>query len=134
MAGIPSKNTVVKIDNAANTLTTVANINGADLASAVAELDVSSMGEDDMEYIPGQRSHTFSGGGPWTAADDALFNGILGTSDRDIEVFPDGDASGKIKYAAKAFVTAYSRSTSLGSPGTYSVTMRISGAVTRSTV
>ena len=134
MAGVASKNAVVKIDNASGTLTEVANINAADIATAIAELDVSQMGQDDMEYVPGQRSHTVTSGGPWTAADDALFSGILGMGDRDIEVFPEGESSGDVKKAAKCFVTAYSTSSSLGSAVTYSVTIRISGAVTRSTV
>ena len=134
MAGITSHDAVVKIDNSSGTLTTVANINAADIATAIAELDVSQAGNDDMEYEPGQRSHTVTTGGPWTAADDALFSGILGSRDIDIEVFPEGDASGRVKKAAKCFVTAYSTSASLGSAVTYSVTIRISGAVTRSTV
>ena len=134
MAGHASKDFVVKIGNASNTPTTVANINGGDLAITVAELDVSSAGNDDMEYVPGQRSGVFSGGGPWTAADHALFMGILGMPDRVLEVYQIGEGAGNVRMSATGFVTAYNPSVSLGSAVSYSVTIRISGALTTATV
>ena len=79
MAGITSHNQVVKVDNAAGVLTAVSQRAAAEIATAINEIDVSSAGEDDMEYEPGQRSHTaIRGAAPWTTADDALFDGIAG--------------------------------------------------------
>ena len=134
MAGITSHNLVVKVDNAAGTLTDVSERAAAEIATAINEIDVSSAGEDDMEYEPGQRSHTVTWSGPWTTTDDALFDGILGMRDRSVEVFPNGDSSGQVKKAASGFVTAYSTSPSLGSAAQYNISFRVSGAVTRSTV
>ena len=64
MAGITSHNLVVKVDNAAGVLTAVSERAAAEIATAINEIDVSSAGEDDMEYEPGQRSHTGSWSGP----------------------------------------------------------------------
>ena len=130
MAGNPSNKAVVKVTAADGTLTKVRNFNSAALASAIAELDVSSSGEDDMEYEPGQASHTFTSGGPWTKEDHALFRGILKMRGRSLEFFPIGEDTGNPKSAASCFVTAYSANTDLGSAASYSVTIRISGAVT----
>ena len=134
MAGITSHNLVVKVDNAAGVLTAVSQRAAAEIARAVAEIDVSSAGEDDMEYEPGQGSSTASWSGPWNAADDALFDGILGQRDKDVEVFPNGEDAGEVKKAAKGFVSAYTSSLTLGSAGQYSISFRVSGAVTRTTV
>ena len=134
MAGITSHNLVVKVDNAAGVLTAVSERAAAEIATAVAEIDVSSAGEDDMEYEPGQRSTTGTWSGPWTTTDDALFDGILGQRDKDVEVFPNGEVAGEVKKAAKGFVSAYTSSLTLGSAGQYSISFRVSGAVTRTTV
>ena len=130
MAGRSSHRAVVKIQNAAGAMITVANINAAALDTAIAELDVSSAGNDDMEYVEGQRSTTFSGGGPWTAADHTLFTGILGVANRQIQVFLDGEDTGNPMTSATGFITAYNAGASLGSAATYTVTIRISGVVT----
>lgn len=126
--------TVVKIENADDVLTTVQSINGADVATAIAEHDASRAGREDMEYDVGQQSHSVNIGGVLVPADDALYDGIRGMDDRDIEVFLQGEGAGNIKLAAKCFVTGYTRNGALGADWTYSAVLRISGAVTRSTV
>ncbi|MDE0011585.1 MAG: hypothetical protein OXU36_10575 [Candidatus Poribacteria bacterium] len=129
MSGIASKNAVVKIGDATNNAPAKLAINAQDIATAVAELDVSTTGNADMEYEPDQASHVFTSGGPWTLATHKQLKSIIGMK-RALEVFPDGEGTGKLKQACTAFITAYSRNTALGSPATYSVTMRITGAVT----
>lgn len=98
------------------------------------EIDVTGAGQDDKEFLPSERSGTISVNG-W----DDVANTIYAANDTDdaeatCEFYPQGNTSGKPKISASAFVTSRVRPVTHNAATPFTITYRINGAVTESTV
>lgn len=131
--------TVFKVDASDGTLTDIsAYLNTSSLNRTAGAYDVSTYGVGSKVYIPGLKDGRIPIGGPWDPTIDALLAGILGLL-RDYEWYPQGTASGKVKYANGSasygvILVAYSGASPVDGAVTFTGEFQISGPVTRSTV
>lgn len=98
------------------------------------EIDVTGAGQDDKEFLPSERSATVT----VNAWDDAAMT-IHDANDPDddaatLEFFPQGNTTGKPKKSASAFVTSRSRPVTHNQGVAITITYRVTGAITDSTV
>lgn len=127
------KNTVVKVDNGAGSLTDVsAHVDNEDLSRQAETAETTTFGANSKTYIPGLKDGTFSLSGPWNATIDEIMDDILGVAGS-FEISPEGTANGKVKYTGEAICTEYSGSNPVGDKATWSASFQITGDVTRGT-
>ena len=136
MAFVHGKETVIKIDNAAGSLQDLSvYINQSSLQRLADLLDVTTFGAGDFKaYISGFKDAKVPLGGFWDATLDAHMEGILGLATVSIELYPEGEAAGKVKYAAEGILISYEASMGAQQATSWSGEIQITGAVTRSTV
>ena len=98
------------------------------------ELDVTGAGQDDKEFLPSERSSTVTINF-WDDVANTIYE-AFDPSDpaATLEFFPQGETSGKPKKSASAFVTARSRPVTHNQGVAGTVTLRVTGAVTNTTV
>ena len=135
MAFVHGKNTVVKIDNAAGALQDLsAYINSSSLQRLVDLLDTTCFGATAKTYIGGFPDAKVPVGGFWDAVLDAHMEGILAKETVSIELYPEGTASGKVKYAAEAILISYEATMGSQQATAWTGELQVTGTVTRSTV
>lgn len=98
------------------------------------EIDVTGASQDDKEFLPSERSSTVTINF-WDDAGNTIHE-AFDPSDAaaTLEFFPQGETSSKPKKSASAFVTSRSRPVTHNQGVAGSVTLRISGAITNTTV
>lgn len=105
MAYQHSRDAVVKIDNAAGSLTTITSyVDSVSFDQNPEQQDVTVMGSQDRQYLAGFVSNQFTMGGKQDYADDAIYD-IIATATgsattRTWELAPEGTGSGAVKYRA----------------------------------
>lgn len=109
-------------------------VNSVSFPREVDSGEVSKFGDGSKKYIVGLKDSTISFEGPWDPAGDAQFAALLGVQDVAFEYYPQGNASGKVKYSGVAIMTSYETSGDLGSPVGYTAELQVSGDVTRALV
>jgi hypothetical protein len=129
-------NAVFKLDNSGGSLvdlsqyvTSVSGLPGdADLQ------DVTTFGSAGKKWLPGIRNAEISVEGIWDATVDAHFAAIIGsTATQTFEYGPEGGTAGKVKYTGECRVASYTTSGGVGEPVGFSATLRVDGAITRTT-
>lgn len=98
------------------------------------ELDVTGAAQDDKEFLPSERSATITVNAWDDAANTIHAAAPLNVDSVAIEFYPQGNSSGKPKRAATAFVTSRSRPVTHNQASAITITYRVTGAVTDSTV
>src|SRR3990167_6917053 len=107
---------VLKLDGAADTLVDISTyLDSAKMNRNVAMLDVSTLGDQNQDFIPGLKGGVFPLTGKFDETADALF---------------DADLS---KYTGECWVEGYDVDSAVGSEGKFTASLRITGAVTRTT-
>jgi hypothetical protein len=141
MAFSHGKAAVIKIDNAAGTLTDISNVsNAGDLSNSLGTGETTSFGQGDKTFIAGLREGTFSIGGSYdnnvdkTIKEmiDAIANGTLATMS--LEYYPAGNTTGKVKYACENIPTSYTVSTPVGGVSTFKLDLQRTGALDQTVV
>ena len=78
MAHESDKDTTVKIDNAAGTLTAITgSVNALTLAAALTLLDDSGMGDDDKTFLPGMHGKTINLNGFLDSTTEGIFGPLV---------------------------------------------------------
>ena len=95
--------------------------------------ETSSLGDTAKQYIAGLKDATWSVEGNRDATIEGYVYGILGSS-KAWAIFPEGSASGKVKYSGNAICTSFSESSDVGDANKWSAEFQVSGAITRATV
>ena len=126
---------VLKLDGSADTLVDISTyLDSAKMNRNVAMLDVSTLGDQNQDFIPGLKGGVFPLTGKFDATADALFDADLAkTTSRSFEYGPKGSTSGLVKYTGECWVEGYDVDTAVGSEGKFTASLRITGAVTRTT-
>lgn len=138
MAYQHSRDAVVKIDNAAGSLTTITSyVDSVSFDQNPEQQDVTVMGSQDRQYLAGFVSNQFTMGGKQDYADDAIYD-IIATATgsattRTWELAPEGTGSGAVKYTGECLVLASDISITVDAPQTWTATCRITGDVTKTT-
>lgn len=134
MAFSHGKNAIFKLHDGSSSLVDLSSyLNNIDMAANADTHETTTFGKDDKTYIPGLRDGTFSLAGNFDPTADALLFGARGTI-RAFEYYPDGDSAGKVKYSGDVIVTEYSGSSPVGDLNTVSVSLQVTGGITRATV
>lgn len=98
------------------------------------ELEATGATQDDKEYMPSDRSATCTING-WDDAEGTIRAAFEATTAEDAgEFYPQGNSASKPKRAAEMFVTNISDPVTHNAVTPITITLRINGAVTHSTV
>jgi len=98
------------------------------------ELEATGATPDDKEFYPSERSSTITVN-CWDDVAGTIRGGFLITgAEATAQYFPQGNTSGKPKRSASAFVTAVSDPLTHNQMGAITITLRVNGAVTPTTV
>ena len=135
MAFVHGKKTVVKIDDSAGALQNLSTyINSSSLQRLQELLETTTFGATAKTYIAGFPDAKVPIGGFWDATLDAHMDGILGKETVTVELFPEGDAAGKVKYAGEAILISYEMTGNANQATAWTNELQITGGVTRSLV
>lgn len=135
MAFVHGKNTRIKIDNSGGSLQDLSvYINSSSLQRLVELLETTCFGATAKTYIGGFPDAKVPIGGFWDATLDAHMEGILGMETVSIEIYPEGTATGKVKYAAEAILISYEASMGSNQATAWTGELQVTGAVTRTLV
>ena len=108
-------------------------LNSAELSQTVDELESTTFGDSDKEYIPGLKDRSFSFDGDWDQTIDGILAPLFGVGGKSLVFGPAGNATGAVKYTCGAWLQDYPISSSVGDKVGLSGTIRLTGAVTRGT-
>ena len=135
MATSHGKDTVFKLDNGAGSLTDIsAYLAEAGLDRTVDVAEVQTFGDGSKEILPGLKDGTIPLGGPFDPAVDAILDAAFGAAtSKTFEYGPEGSTAGDIKYTGECICTAYSKKGSMTDAARITATLRVTGAVTRTT-
>jgi len=127
------RNTVFKIENAADTLTDISNVmRDVSFPVTIDTPETTAFGSGTKTYVIGIKDARFSGSGMFDATVDATLQGIFGMeAARGFEYGPEGSATGRIKYSGELFLTSYQVSGSVSDMVAASFEFQITGDVTR---
>lgn len=137
---VHGKSTFVSIKNAAGTPVNMSeDMNQAGLSRSVDTADSTGFGKVAKEYVAGLEDATSSWSGFFTAAQDAVLDGLVaalaaGTIESTEMIYgPAGNGTGKVKYTQEVIVTGYEVTGSVGDLVSANVSMQRTGASTRGT-
>lgn len=130
---VAGKDTVVKFGTASSETDITAYLNSAELSQTVDELESTTFGDGDKEFIPSLKEREFSFDGDWDATIDGILAPLFGVAGKSLVFGPAGSTSGFVKYTCAAWLKEYPISSSVGDKVTMSGTIRLTGAVTRGT-
>lgn len=137
MAFVHGKDSGVKFDNTAGTLTDIsAYVDSVEGLPGEVELsDVSALGDEGHKNIPGLENASFSISGHWDSAEDAIFGAPSAwkTATRTFEYGPAGVGTGAVKYSGECWITNYAVSSSVADKVSWSASLTVDGQVARGT-
>jgi len=135
MAFVHGKNTRVKIDDSGGSLQDLsAYINSSNLQRMVELLETTCFSATSKTYIGGFPDAKFPVGGFWDATLDAHMEGILGKETVSVELYPEGTATGKVKYTFEAILISYEATMGSNAATAWTGELQVTGAVTRALV
>ena len=141
MAFVHGRKTVLKLDDGSGTLRDITTyVNSSSLQRLLDLLDTTTFGANSKAYITGFADAKISFGGFWDAtidgylagAFDALAAGTLSTLSW--ELYPEGTATGKVKYSGEAVMTSYEATQAAQQATSTTNELQVTGAVTRALV
>lgn len=129
------RNTVFKVQDAANTLTDISPVlKDVSLPISADTPETTAFGSTNKTYVIGIKDGRFSCSGMYDATVDALLSGIFGfETARTFEYGPEGSTTGRVKYTGSVFLTSYSVSGSVADMVAASCEFQVTGALTRTT-
>jgi hypothetical protein len=128
------KLTVVKIDNAAGALQNLSTyINSSSLQRMVETLETTCFSATDKTFIVGFKEAKIPVGGNWDPTLDAHMEGILAKETVSVELYPEGEGTGKKYYTCEAILISYEASMGISQVTTWSGELQVTGAVTLNT-
>jgi hypothetical protein len=135
-----SKLSVVKLDNAAGTLTDISQYtNEVGLPGELEEVETTCFGSTFRTYIAGFASATISLSGNWDRTLDAMMSALFEAHrlqtvlSSSFEYSPEGTQAGDRRYSGELILTSYEVNSSIDDPVTWSAEFRVSGAWTAGT-
>lgn len=143
MAFVHGKNSVIKVDNAAGTLTDISSVtNSVEMPRSIDTGETTAMGNSAKTYIAGLNDGTVSISGLYdpaidstlSAAVDAIANGTNASGT--VEWSPNGtpNSATKPKFTCEVIWTSYSVTAGVGDVETFKLEGQRTGATTRAIV
>lgn len=127
------KDSVVKLDNSAGSLTNItAYVTECNFARVADTAETSTMGDSAKEYIPGMTDATFNLGGIFDATVDVILDAAVGVQ-RTFEYNPLGTGTGAPKYTVEAICTSYDPPSTISDAVKWQASFQCTGAITRTT-
>ena len=126
MAFASGKDGVFKIDDSGGVLRNISNkVVSVNFPQSADVHDVTVFGDDSRKFVPGLKNATFS-------VEDKILQGIVG-KEGSFEYGPQGGTAGLPKYTGECIVTEYGASTPVDDKVSFSLSVQVTGDVTRST-
>ena len=130
------KDGVFKIDDSGGVLRDISNrVVSVNFPQSADVHDVTVFGDDSRKFVPGLKNATFSVEGVFdgaAASVDEILQGIVG-KEGSFEYGPQGGTAGLPKYTGECIVTEYGASTPVDDKVSFSLSVQVTGDVTRST-
>jgi len=104
-----------------------------DMKTSVDEIEVTTLGNTERQYVTGFKSATISGEGVWDPTADNVLFGQRGATANTVRYSPQGTATGKIFYSGAAVLTDYSPPTDVQNAVTFTWAYRVTNGLTRGT-
>ncbi len=104
-----------------------------DLKMIVDEIETTTLGNTERQYITGFKSANISGEGVWDPSADNVLFGQRGATANTVRYSPQGTATGKIFYSGAAVQTDYSPPTDVQNAVTFTFAYRVTNGLTRGT-
>jgi hypothetical protein len=132
---VHGKRTVIKLDNSGGALQDLsAYFNSTSLQRLQDLLETTCFGATAKTYIAGFPDAKIPIGGFWDATVDAHLAGILGVETSSVELYPEGTATGKVKYTCEAILISYEFTAGSNQASAWTGELQVTGAVTRALV
>lgn len=133
MAFVHGKSSIFKLDNASSVLTDIsAFVNDCKLPAKADTADTSTFGKTAHTYIAGLKDAVITIAGLFDPTVDAILNSALGTATlKNFEYLPGGTGTGKVKYSGTVICDAYEVGGSVTSAVTFTASLKVSDAITR---
>jgi hypothetical protein len=127
---------VFKLQDASGTLTDITTyLTDLKMPRDIELYDTTTLGSTSKTFEPGLQDNKINFSFNWILALDTLLSGILGfATARTWEYYPNGTASGKVKYSGSGFLTGYDPGAGVNDLVKGSGTVQVSGAVTRAII
>ena len=130
---VHGKDAVFKLDTSGDVLTDISsNIISVDMPDSIDEAETTTLGSDSKTFIQGTSGATITLEMIWDATIDAHIYGIKRITG-DFEYSPAGTAGGSPKYTGSCFPTSIGTPVTVGDAVKFSVTLRVTGDITRGT-
>lgn len=135
MASI-GRDQVFKVQDAGGTLTDISTyLTDVKFLQDAEMYDTTTLGSTTKTYQPGLLNAKIDFSFNWHATLDGILSGILGfATARNWEYYPNGTASGKVKYSGAGFLTGYDPGAGVNDLLKGSGSIMVNGAVTRAIV
>jgi len=124
------RNASLKLIRAGTTMNMSSGLDDSALARAVDTHEVTSYGDNDKFHLPGHRSATISGSGPWASTYETFLSGCLGTTGVTFRYAPLSTETGNPLWTGSLLVTSYDVQLPAAGRVSYSIDTIITGAVT----
>jgi len=125
---------VFKLGPASGAVTDVTDYtNDSTLTKELDALETTTFRKTARTYIVGLKDATAKLGGHWDETFDALMATVDGVMAK-WEYYPNGEGSGKVKYAGQGIITNYELNSTLDDPNAWSSEIQVSDAITRTLV
>jgi hypothetical protein len=141
MAFVHGRKTVFKLDDGGGSLRDLsAYVNSSSLQRLQDLLDTTCFGATAKTYITGFPDAKIPFGGFWDATPDGYLAGAVdalaaGTiSSLSFELYPEGTATGKVKYSGECLLINYEISEGAQQANAWTGELQVTGAVTRALV
>lgn len=138
MAKTHTKDSYFALDNAAGSLVDISNyVQTWDFGRDAERNDVTAIGDQDRQTIPGFVGGTISLAGLMDYADDAIFD-ILASmagspTTRTFNAGPEGGSTGDVKLPGECILTSFAVTIPFDQPQKFTATLRVDGVVTPAT-
>lgn len=136
MAKAHGKKAVFKVKDAGAVLRDISEyLTSAGLPRDVDTAETSGLGTNDKTFVVGLRGATIPIEGSFDPTVDGYLAGLLGFEPAvEWEYYPQGTASGMVKYTGKALLSSYESNSDLGAAGKISGSFTVNGEVARALV
>lgn len=137
---IPSKLTVVKLDDSGGSLTDISQyVNSVTFSMELEEMETTCFGATSRTFIPGFAAASVSMSGNWDRTFDAFASAIYAAFQAgtlatiSFEYHPEGTSAGDRKYTCELVMTTWEPGSEIDDPVAWSADFRVSGTVTPGT-
>lgn len=131
---VHGKSVDFQLDDTSGTIRSLRDVcDSVSFPKSIETAETTAFGSSNKSYIVGLQDATISVSGKWDATVDGYLAGGAEPASRTFVYGPQGLTATQIKYTGECIVTSYEVSGGVGDVITFSLSLQVTGAVTRTT-